>query len=297
MALNKRILTMVALAVGAGTAATIGADQYLAGQSAVNSERVETVVPQTVFKTIVAASESLRFGSVLTKSNLTEIPWPEEAIPEGAFTTVEEIMAAGRRVALKPIETNEPILKSKITGPDGRAGLASVISLGMRATTVRVNDVAGVAGFILPGDRVDVVWTRDADEKKSVATVIEQNVKVLTIDQVADERAENPQVVQAVTLEVNAVGAQRLTLASTTGTLSLVLRRAGDVAGLAVSSVSTLDLDAGRGVSDSGSSENEAPAKRTPFSTVWVTHADTRLQHSVPSAEGQAIGSHETHIQ
>lgn len=289
MALKKRIVTMVVLAVGAGTAAAFGADQYLASQSAIQAPSVEQVVKQVAFRTIVAAGEPLRFGTELSTSNLAEIPWPEEAMPEGAFSTITEIMESGRRVALSAIETNEPILKAKITGPDGRAGLANVISEGMRATTVRVNDVAGVAGFILPGDRVDVVWTRDSDDQKSVATVIEQNVKVLTIDQLADERAEDPRVVQAVTLEVNAEGAQRLTLASTTGTLSLVLRRAGDVTNLSISSVSTHDLDTTRVPANEATN---VAIVRNPFSTIWVTHADTRLQHSVPSAQTRVVGTH-----
>ena len=289
MALKKRIVTMIVLAVGAGTAAAFGADQYLASQTANQAPAVEQVVQQVTFRTIVAAGEPLRFGTELSASNLTEIPWPKDSMPEGAFSTIADVIEAGRRVALSPIETNEPILKNKITGPDGRAGLANVISNGMRATTVRVNDVAGVAGFILPGDRVDVVWTRDSDDQKSVATVIEQNVKVLTIDQLADERAEDPRVVQAVTLEVNAEGAQRLTLASTTGTLSLVLRRAGDVAGLLISSVSTNDLDTTRVPSNEAS---DVPAVRNPYSTVWVTHADTRLQHSVPSVQNRVVGTH-----
>lgn len=287
MAIQKRIVTMVLLAVGAGTAAAVGADQYLTSQTENIEVPVAAVQPQVVFKTIVAAGKPLRFGTELSDANLIEIPWPEEAIPDGAFSTISEVTESGRRVVLTAIEPNEPLLKAKITGPDGRAGLANVIGDGMRATTVRVNDVAGVAGFILPGDRVDVVWSRDTDDQKSVASVIEQNVKVLTIDQLADERAEDPQVVQAVTLEVNAEGAQRLTLASTTGTLSLVLRRAGDIAGLSIASVSTLDLDTTRVSADAGQ-----PAPRNPFSVVWVTHADTRLQHSVPSALGRAVGTH-----
>ena len=292
MALKNRILTMVVLAVGAGAVAAFGADRYLTRQTAVKVEVVEVAGPQAAFTTIVAAARPLRFGSELSNSNLVEIPWPEEAIPQGAFSTIEDVLASGRRVALTAIELNEPILKPKITGPDGKAGLANIISKGMRAVTIRVNDVAGVAGFVLPGDRVDVVWTRDSDEDKSVATVIQQNVKVLTIDQFADERAEDPRVVQAVTLELDAEGAQRLTLASSAGALSLVLRRAGDVAGLAISSVSTLDLDTTRVTNSAGSEGDDQPPPQNLLTTVWVTHADVRLQHSVPSAGGRAVGTH-----
>ena len=97
----------------------------------------------------------------------------------------------------------------------------------MRAVTIRVNDVDGVAGFVLPGDRVDVALTRQAD-KNNTNDVVLQNVKVLAIDQVADERTDKPSIARAVTLEVNATDAQKLALAATVGTLSLMLRRAGE---------------------------------------------------------------------
>lgn len=278
MAFRNRIVTMIGLAIGVGGAAAFGADRYLSNQVA----DVVTVAPapQVAFKTIVTASTPLRYGTELTRSSLAEIPWPEDALPEGAFATIDDLMAGGRRVALTAIEPNEPVLKGKITGPDGRAGLASLISEGMRATTVRVDDVAGVAGFILPGDRVDVVWTRRAGDAESVATVIQQNVRVLTIDQIADDRAEEPRVVEAVTLEVDAEGAQRLTVASATGSLSLVLRGAGDTVGLDVSAVSIRDLDTTR-VTPADGYESLADAGQT--ATVWVTHAETRVQHTVPN--------------
>jgi pilus assembly protein CpaB len=94
----------------------------------------------------------------------------------------------------------------------------------MKAVTIRVNDVEGVAGFVLPGDHVDVVLTRQQD-KTAASDVVLQNVKVLAIDQIADERAEKPSIAKAVTLEVEVTAAQKLALAATVGTLSLALRR------------------------------------------------------------------------
>jgi pilus assembly protein CpaB len=97
----------------------------------------------------------------------------------------------------------------------------------MKAVTIRVNDVEGVAGFVLPGDRVDVMLTRQQDKAVAAADVVLQNVRVLAIDQLADERTEKPSVVKAVTLEVEVTAAQKLALAATVGTLSLALRKAG----------------------------------------------------------------------
>ena len=132
-----------------------------------------------------------------------------------------------RRVALSGIEENEPILKTKLTGPGQRASLAAIIQDGMKAVTVRVNDVAGVAGFVLPGERVDILLTRSLEREDAYADVLLQNVKVLAIDQSADDRSDKPSIVKAVTLEVNTGQAQKLTLAGTVGTLSLALRAAG----------------------------------------------------------------------
>ena len=119
---------------------------------------------------------------------------------------------AGRRVVLTAIEANEPMLSSKITGPGQRATLSAVIADGMRAVTIRVNDVDGVAGFVLPGDRVDVALTRQAD-KNNTNDVVLQNIKVLAIDQTADERTDKPSIARAVTLEVDSTDAQKLALA------------------------------------------------------------------------------------
>src|SRR5262249_23405200 len=126
---------------------------------------------------------------------------------------------------------NEPILASKITGPGQRATLSASLSDGMKAVTIRVNDVEGVAGFVLPGDRVDVAFTRQKDNngrERSSTDVVLQNVRVLAIDQIADERNDKPSLARAVTLEVDTGSAQKIALAASVGTLSLMLRKAGE---------------------------------------------------------------------
>src|SRR6266700_2856802 len=110
--------------------------------------------------TIVAAAMPLGFGAAITRDNVTEIPWSAKAIPEGAFATRQDLLKDGRRVVLVALERNEPVLRSKVTGPGQRGSLSSLLEEGKRAVTVRVDDVRGVAGFILPNDRVDVVLIR-----------------------------------------------------------------------------------------------------------------------------------------
>ncbi len=185
-------------------------------------------VPQT--STAVVAAQPLGFGIALTSDNLREISWPSENVPEGAFHTIEELLKDGRRVTLTSFQRNEPILSQKVTGPNQRATLSTLIEEGMRAVSVRVDEVRGVAGFILPGDRVDVVLTRGEgtlNTDAASADVLIQNTKVLAIDQIVDERQEKPTVAKAVTLELDMQQAQKVILAQGIGRLSLVLRQAG----------------------------------------------------------------------
>ena len=100
----------------------------------------------------------------------------------------------------------------------------------MKAVTIRVNDVEGVAGFVLPGDHVDVVLTRQGDKETATNDVVIENARVLAVDQLADATRRKPSVVKAVTLEVDVADAQKLALASQVGTLSLLLRKAGEAA-------------------------------------------------------------------
>ena len=177
--------------------------------------------------TIVAAAAPLGFGAEVTADNTIEIPWVAKAIPEGAFVTKDEILKDGRRVVLSPLGRGEPILRAKVTGPGQRAVLSSLLDVGKRAVTVRVDDVRGVAGFILPGDFVDVVLIAEDSppRRENYSEILLQHVKVLAVDQLASERQEQPTVAKAVTVEVTPEQAQKVLLATNIGKLSLILRR------------------------------------------------------------------------
>src|SRR5215813_11122291 len=225
---------MIGVAVLFGLFAVFLAQSWLNGQAEMRLRNLEAQKKPAATQTIVVATKPLRFGNELSSSSLREISWPEESIPAGAFRKISEIVdAGGRRVVLSAIEANEPLLSTKITGPGQRATLSATLQDGMRAVTIRVNDVEGVAGFVQPGDRVDVALTRQKDangKDKSSTDVVLQNVRVLAIDQTADERNDKPSVARAVTLEVDTASAQKLALAASIGTLSLILRKAGDAA-------------------------------------------------------------------
>jgi len=158
--LKKSIIILV-LTVLVGGGFVFGADYWInAQEKPVVAAIVKVIKPELKLKNVVVASEPLSFGTVLTTRNLSEVSWPQNALPQGAFFSIDEMLKDGPRVVLRPIETNEPILTPKITGSNESASLSKLIAAGHRAVTIRVNDVAGVAGFILPGDRVDVVLTR-----------------------------------------------------------------------------------------------------------------------------------------
>lgn len=178
--------------------------------------------------TIVVSAVPLRFGDRLTVENTREIPWTASVLPAGSFRNKAELLESeiGDRQVLTPFEPNEPILNWKITGPGQRATLSATLTDGMKAIAIRVNDVLGVAGFVLPGDRVDIMLTRTGNGGDDYVDVLLQGVRILAIDQSANDREEDPTVAKTVTVEVNTPDAQRLTLAAGVGQLSLALREA-----------------------------------------------------------------------
>lgn len=280
--MRKSTVVMIGFAVLFGLLAVFIAQAWLNSQAEMRMRSLEAIKKPVITQTIVVASKSLRFGSELTSSSLREIPWPGDAIPSGSYATISELLGQGRRVVLTAIEANEPILSFKITGPGQRATLSAVISEGMRAVTIRVNDVDGVAGFVLPGDRVDVALTRQADKKASTTDVVLQNTKVLAIDQTADERTDKPSVARAVTLEVDVASAQKLALASAVGSLSLMLRKAGETTSESSRRVTLGDL--------LGNSAPVQPESR--YATVGVRRAGKRDDVSVPMEDaGTTVGA------
>jgi pilus assembly protein CpaB len=177
--------------------------------------------------TIVVAAESLAYGTVMTSDSVAEVPWFSPRLPEGAFAVKDDLLNSGRRVVLSPMKRGEPVLRSKVTGPGQRASLASLLDEGKRAVTVSVDDVRGVAGFVLPGDFVDIVIIADdgSPKRQSYSDILLEHVKVLAIDQVASEGEGQPTVAKAVTVEVSKEQAQKILLATNIGKLSLILAR------------------------------------------------------------------------
>src|SRR5215475_7083311 len=191
---NNLVVLVVAIILG-GIAAVL-ARNWLANHARLTQGDVGT---------IVVAASPIAFGTELTKENTKVIPWSTASLPEGAFATKDDLLQGGRRMALALIARNEPILGGKISAPNQPATLSTVLTPGRRAVTVRVDDVRGVAGFIEPGDLVDVVLIRteaDSSSNQSYSDIIMQAAKVLAIDQITGERTDKPTIAKAVTLEV-----------------------------------------------------------------------------------------------
>ncbi len=268
-------IVMIGFAVVFGLLAVFLANAWLNNRAA---EQMRNLAAQQKAAppahTIVVASRPLKFGDVLTSFALREIPWPQNDLPQGAFGKIGELTAT-KHIVLMPIAVNEPILAAQITGPGERATLSAVLKPGMKAVTIRVNDVNGVAGFVLPGDHVDVLLTRPGDKKVSVNDVVIQDARVLAVDQLADDTTDKPTVVKAVTLEVTEGGGQKLALASVVGTLSLLLRKAGEVTDDKTQKVTPIDL------SNNSASATVAVIRPTKNST-------TQDEYSVPVERSNA---------
>lgn len=263
---------MIGFAVLFGLLAVFVANSWLNSQNE-RQLRAAANHPQkaVAMRTIVVAAKPLRFGNELTAAMLRELPWADQALPSGAFAKISDILKGDKRVVLAPMETNEPVLAVKITGAGQRASLSALVHDGMKAVTIRVNDVEGVGGFVLPGDHVDVVLTRQIDKAQASTAVVLQDARVLAVDQQADVRAIKPSVAKAVTLEVSTAEAQRVWLAASVGNLSLLLRKAGETTAENTSRVTLSDLN--------GDTESH-PAITTR--KIFVTRGGERTEYDVP---------------
>jgi len=266
---------MVGIAVVFGLLAVFVAQGWLSYQAELSRKTVEPKAKPVATRNIVIASGPLRFVTHLATDSLREVVWPEEAIPAGTFGSIAELMTGGNRIVLASIEKNEPILRTKVTGPGQKATLSAVIQDGMRAVTIRVNDVDGVGGFVLPNDRVDVLLTRQQERTSGMNDVVIQNARVLAVDQLADDAADRPTVVKAVTLEVDTISAQKIALSASLGSLSLMLRRAGEQVQDTTRRVTASDL------SNTEVMQQVPESKR--FAKVAVTRGTNRQEYNVTS--------------
>ena len=179
-------------------------------------------------RTAVVASRDLPAGSIIRREDVKTVNWPGSAVPQGFATEAGEVIGRG---LITEVRENEPLLEWKLAQREAGGGLSITIPEGMRAVSVRVDEVVGVAGFVLPGTRVDVLVTvvPSSDRMQSITRTILTNVRTLAADQRYQQEIEGePQYVTVVTLLVTPEQAEILTLAATEGRIQLALRNTLD---------------------------------------------------------------------
>ncbi len=206
---SNRAIVMILLSVAAGVVAVVLAVRWMGEQASSNTTSV------------VVATRDLDLGAPLAAAMLQEMPWPTGAIPSGSFKDAKKLEG---RVVRSPVFKGEPILEGKLTPEGTKGGLPSIIPNGKRAISVKVNEVVGVAGFALPGSFVDVMINTNDVKDKAVSKIVLKRILVLAVAQEANRDDTKPKVVNAVTLEVTPEEAEKIDLARSIGTLSLVLR-------------------------------------------------------------------------
>jgi pilus assembly protein CpaB len=215
--MRNRIFAVLAIAILAGGGLAYGTYNLMQNQP------VKTVATPTT--PVVVASADLAIGSEIKQEDLQVVSFPAGQALEGAFAKPADIVGRGLIV---PVVKNEPILEAKLAPKEAGAGLPPVIPEGMRAVSVRVNEVVGVAGYVLPGTRVDVVATASPTNQPGDTTskVVLANVQVLTAGtrMEQDQKDGKPMQVTVVTMLVTPEQAERLALASTEGKIQLALR-------------------------------------------------------------------------
>ncbi|MBI1407805.1 MAG: Flp pilus assembly protein CpaB [Caulobacter sp.] len=257
------------LGVGALVVAKVWLPESSAGQGKASAAVAESLIP------VVAAREDIAYGVKLSAKDLMILRLPREAVPSGAYSSIEQVTAldSGAPVTLARISAREPLLPAKLSGGGVKANVAAVIGPGMRAYTIKVTDVSGGGGHVTPGDRVDVLVAMEPNDggyraegvkgSTVVSGAVLQNVKVLGMDLVADPANVDKFVPKTATLEVTLEDAAELAVAAQMGELSLALRRTGAVELEEAPPVRSVSWTS-RGLTAATAAPAAAPARRRP---------------------------------
>jgi len=250
---SRRLFIVMALALLSGLAAAWLALNYLRQPE----NPIRSVEPSAT--EVVVAARDLSLGTILTAEDVKVTSWPGGLLPEGYSASVEEVLGRG---VITNVVLNEPLISSKIAVKEAGGGLPIVIPEGYRGVSVRVDDVISIAGFVLPGTRVDVMVTLDegAQQGNPVTKLMLQNVAVLTSGQVVEQDINGePIQVTVITLLVNPEEAEQLVLAATRGRIQLALRNTLDM-----DSVTTQGARMSNLVPTQRVARSSAPRRATP---------------------------------
>ncbi len=254
---NVTALVVLVVAVAAGAAAVFLANRWMSEQAGVKAGAQ-----------VVVAATDLELGTQLTPQALQVVDWPRESVPQGAFADTKDLLekkdGPPARVLKISVQKGEPVSEAKLAPVGAKGGLASLIAVGKRAMTVSVNEIVGVAGFALPGNYVDIlVSTQDEkakDAAQQISKTVLQRVLVLAVAQETQRDPNKPVVVSAVTLEVTPEQAEKIDLARSVGSLTLVLRSQVDTATAETPGARKAQLLAATDAAEPAPTEAEKPA-------------------------------------
>lgn len=221
---------------------------------------------------IVVAARDLAVGTVLAPGDVKRIEWPSLTVPPGYAATEEQVMGRG---VITPVSANEPLMTAKLADKEAGGGLPIVIPEGKRAVSVKVDEVIGVAGFVVPGTRVDVLVTLvpSADRDEAATRVILQNVQTLASGQTIQKNANGePQTATVITLLVTPEEAEKLTLAATEGQIQLALRNTLDMAEVETAGIQAATLVRTEAPPQPARSTASAPRRSTGGGTSVITY-------------------------
>jgi pilus assembly protein CpaB len=248
-----RIIAVLVLVFGVALAggALFFASEYFKEINALNAQKQGS---ETV--RVLAARESLNYGATIQPGNLQWVEWPKSLVPTGAYTSAEDLMGekGEKRIVLRSIEPGELVLESKITKIGESPRMSMNLGAGMRAVSISIDAVSGVAGFVSAGDRVDILLTRE-QQGQLTSSVILQDITIIAVDQRSNAEGSSPRLGRTVTVEVDTTQAQKLAVARQVGKLSLTLRGLGE----------TTSDDALEPVTADALSDFQAPDKAAEF--------------------------------
>lgn len=216
MRLGSMLMTLVGLGI-AGGAVFVAQDQITKSSEAAAAAEIVRVV---------AAAEEIPFGAQIEAHMLTTINWPRDAVPPSAFTSMSAVLpddSGQHRRAKRALVQGEILLSNKVSNFGEKVTIVQTLAEGNRAMSIKVDASSGVGGFVTPGDRVDIVLTRGSNASMRALTIL-QNIRIIGVDQTADEYVDQAIVARTVTVEVTADDGQKLALAQQAGKLSLALR-------------------------------------------------------------------------
>lgn len=240
--MRRSSIIMLIAAVALGLIAVLFARTFLGGAGDAGGGQSAAAV-RTV-PTVVAATD-INFGQKITPEMVKVVDWPANTLPRGSFQRLEELTMGAGRTAMRPIVANEILTEKSLATGANRLSTAQLLGPQMRAISVPVNEVSGVAGLIFPGDRVDVFMTRQPDEALPYSELLAQGARVLAVGVDMNVGKEKPELVKSATIEVTPLQAQKIALAVTVGQLNLALRHFTDESRTRLQTAQVMDLNDG----------------------------------------------------